>query len=573
MKDSFTELPPCRSWQEWLDRFAHYASASGWQEFVLGARNAGVPPAFAASLYAPLLQRALINAMLCASVQLEESEALTVIGRIAAQGRQIHFDRPPGVLDRELRTLYRDSTREVARTLPGAVDLFEQVFMRYVRGDYDEGADANALLSQGRSRMADRAAALEVMSRAGVAALRGAPVWIGWVREGSPEFQHWARSVLLMAGAPGEKGPLGPVAEERARVDARIAGLPTGQFPKSFDDFPLLRGAGENELGRMADTWIELSGRDEPLSDDEIRAMGDQYEIAGEMAARIVQSAGILDMLAEESDEDDDSTEYDEIEAAAETLGLAVDVVGILRFAKPGVITALIGLVVAEDLEVAPWDLLERALTALQRIGAPALEQCFDFVRYSEDEDARRDMLRVLGVVGRGKEEVYQYLVNQFERVSWAQGKSDYALSLALLHDPRVTPLIVAGLRDPAIDDDDAWDLLDALQELGVTFYINRDLRAVNIPDYGVIEGVLPDDWQSREELRALEEEFNNLDLDDVDDEEDEDDDDVYDDVVYDADGTPRCPDCGQEMYYVNGRWVHELPPVKPRRPKSKSRY
>jgi hypothetical protein len=264
---------------------------------------------------------------------------------------------------------------------------------------------------------------------------------------------------------------------------------------------------------------------------------------------------------------DDDVDEDGEEDAAGQTLGVAVDVLGILRYGPPSVITALIGMVAGDNPDTWPWDLPGRAVTALQRIGAPALEQSFDFVRYSERQDARMDMLRVLGVAGRGHEEVYQYLANEFDRATWAKGKRAYALPLALLHDPRATPLIVAALRDPAVDDEDAWELLDALQELGVTFYVNKDQRAVNIPDYGIIEDVLPDDWQSRAELQALDKMWIDFGLDY------DDDDDDYDDVVYDADGTPRCPDCGQEMHYVNGRWVHELPPAAPKRPKSKSRY
>jgi hypothetical protein len=194
-------------------------------------------------------------------------------------------------------------------------------------------------------------------------------------------------------------------------------------------------------------------------------------------------------------------------------------------------------------------------------MGQAVVEEAFDFVRYSSLEKPRRDMLLVLAAAGRGSEEVFNYLVQQFGDTAWANNKSFYALPLALSHDPRAIPILIGALRDPAVTEDDAWELLDALQEQNVEFYINHDTRAVNIPNYGVIEDVLPLDWRSRIELAEEESEDDEAwDEDWDEDHDDEDDDDMeepYDDVVYDKDGTPRCPDCGAEMHYIAGRWVH----------------
>lgn len=553
-----------------MERFTRYASAAGWQEHLQRDIEAGISPAVSAPAYVAPLQIALANAMLCASLELDESDALAAIADIARQARRVRFEKPPAGLSRKLRALYRDSARIIARALPEAADLFEQVFARYVRGDYDHPADANALLSQARSLKTDRAAALDAVSRAGVAMLRGAPAWPGWFREGDSKFQHWAFSLLTMAETYEPLRPLGPAAEERARAAERITLLSDDRFSKSDDERELPQSAAEAE--RIADTWLELAERNEPLSDDEIRAMGDQYALTADLAARIVASADILTSPGQIWNAGDEADEDDEADETGETLGLAVDVMGILRYGTPGVIRALIDIAVGYTGDDLIADLPDRAIVALQRIGAPVLQQCFDFIRYSEDEYARLEILRVLGAAGRGNEEVYQYLVGAFERATWAEGKRHYALPLALLHDARAVPLIVAALRDPAVDDEDARELLDALQELGVTFYVNKDQRAVNIPEYGVIEDVLPYDWQSRAELQALDEAWDDFGLNEDEDEDEEGEDD-YDDVVYDADGTPRCPDCGQEMHYVDGRWVHEPPPATPKRPKSKSRY
>lgn len=561
MEDISLMKPPPKNWQDWLEQFVYHTTSAGWQEFAGRAREADIAPAWAARVYIPLMHTALANAMLCACLQLDESEALAAIEQIARQARQIRFEKSPRALSKELRALYRRLASDNARVLPDVADVFEQVFTRYARGDYDERADANALMSRARALINDRAAALDAVGRAGVAVLRGAAVWSGWPREGSPEFQNRADAVLLIEDISRHIGPLACLADERARAEAHIAALSVNPLSSDHDALPLLNT--EDEVSRMIETWMELAGRDEPLSDDEIRAMRDQYQLVAEAAARVVLTADVtLDMELE----DRTSREEEEI---GKSLALAIDVLGILRYGPPEVVTVLINTVAGDTLNIWLSDLPESAVKALQRIGPPAVEQTFDFVRYSERRDIRADMMRLLGVVGRGNEAVYQYLAGEFNRVSWAEGRSDYALPLALTHDPRAIPLIVEALRDPAVDDDDAWDLLDALQELNVTFYINRDKRAVNIPGYGVIEDVLPWDWQSRAELQALEDAWDDLDLDDEYDDEDE----AYDDVVYDEDGTPRCPECGREMHYVNGRWVHELPPAAPKRPRSKSRY
>jgi hypothetical protein len=218
----------------------------------------------------------------------------------------------------------------------------------------------------------------------------------------------------------------------------------------------------------------------------------------------------------------------------------------------------------------------EEAFTALKRIGPPALPEVFDFVRYSSREDERVDMLQVLGVVGRGSDEVYDYLVKEFTEASWLDDKIDYVLPLALTHDPRATGYIYEALHEPSLDDDDAWELLDALQELDVTFYINHDNRSVNIPGYGVIEDVLPSDWRSRKEIEEEEDEewdedeehADDFNLEGDDEEDDDDDDESDNEVVYDKDGTPRCPGCGAEMHYIDGVWVHEQDVDKPKSPK-----
>jgi hypothetical protein len=309
----------------------------------------------------------------------------------------------------------------------------------------------------------------------------------------------------------------------------------------------------------MRDEWLKLVLRGQPLSDEEIQAMGDRYHMMADMAIQAVQ-LGV----------------HNEQPGA---LSLGVLSLGILRHGHRQTINLLIEQIATQDHRVEgadddeyDVDIPVDAVIALQQIGGPALPAATEFLRYSTNAAARRDMLDVLGVAGRGSEEAFQYLAAEFAHTAWVNDKSHLAGPLALLHDPRAIPMIVEALRAPSLGDSDAWNLLDALQELGVALYVNRDTRSVSIPDYGIVEDVLPADWKSRqerdEEMQAELDELEDEDIDDdYDDDEDEDEEDDlegadYGDVIYDAQGIPRCPDCGAEMYYEAGEWRHAQAPL-----------
>ena len=171
---------------------------------------------------------------------------------------------------------------------------------------------------------------------------------------------------------------------------------------------------------------------------------------------------------------------------------LAAAMIGVLRYADAHAMNLLID-VVCDSEGVFEDETVENALWSLEQLGTAALPPVFDFMRYSSNDDARGELMEVLGVVGRGSPEVFDYLAGQFLGLRWESGKIDYARPLALLHDARAVPMLCDALSDPAVYDDDAWDLLDALEELGVAFSVDRATRAVSIPEYGVIEDVVPE--------------------------------------------------------------------------------
>jgi hypothetical protein len=555
------------NWQDWRAQLARGLSAEGWLALAEAMDSASAKDGLQrmhVTLINLWFNRMLANTFLLIALELPEEQALAEIEAVARQARQAQFERSPKAVPRRLRDMYRDSTTSIRRFLPDAADLLGSVFTRYLRGEHDLQGDANVLVRACQRALAerDRAAALDAIGRAGAAGLRGARLWPGWLNEGQPEFRQWLLTLTTALEEWGHFLPLGPAAEARLRAADIAGGLPRPRMGgvQAVGEAEDAVAATADEPGRavapdeeMSREWIELVERGQSLSDEEIQAMGDRYGALADLAIMAVQLGG------------EDSPHG--------TRNLGVVSLGILRCAKPAAINLLIEVIAApesyadsgqdEGEDPYEFDIVEDAVQALQKIGAPALPAVMDFLRYSAHAEARRDMLDVLGVAGRGSEEAYQHLAGEFANTAWINGKSDLAGPLAQLHDPRAVPLIVEALRAPELGDEDAWHLLDALQELEVPLYVNRGTRSVNIPDYGIIADVLPVDWMSRQELDAEAEEHDQgefEDDDDDDDEEDEDDlldGDDYGDVIYDPQGIPRCPDCGAEMYYEAGEWRH----------------
>ncbi len=562
------------NWQDWLAQLTRGLSAEGWLAVADAMGSAHVEKALRgiqATILNVWVNRLLADTLLLAALQLPEAQALAEIDNIARLARQARYERSPKAVPRRLRDMYRESTSAIQRLLPDAADVLASVFTRYLRGEVDLQGDSNLLMRACQRALAarDRAAALDAIGRAGAAALRGARLWRGWLHEGEPEFRQWA--LVLITSLDEWKGflPLGPAAEARARAGEIARALPRPQLRQANPGETQEDAGGEpawEVAGRalmqddnLGEEWMALLQRDQPLSDEEIAAMGDRYHALTALAAQAIQ-LGFQGT------------------SPTGTLSVAATTLGILRDTDPESIGLLIELVAdaeqfAEyssdgDDDQFEFDLVDDAVVALQRIGNPVVPAVIEFLRYSVNTEARYDLLHALGVAGRGSEDAFQYVAAEFANTAWANDKSDLAIPLAWLHDARAVPIFVEALRAPALTSEDAWKLLDALQELGVALYVNRDTRSVNIPDYGIIEDILPADWKSREEFAAEEEVFGADDFDEDDEDDDEDDDDAlegedYGDVIYDSQGIPRCPDCGAEMYYEAGQWRHaQTPPA-----------
>ncbi len=535
---------PINDWQGWLDKFLRGASTEGWAKFMALLDNDEILPWQWAAVYPMLLQNDLTNAMLLACLQLPEAEAHETLASITDRVHALRFGKPPRQMKRELKQLYRQASKNLLRDLLIMADFFQSVFAHYLRDDYDLTGDPNLLMREAEAlaAMHQRERALELAGRVGAAALRGKSFWDGWADEGTPEFRAWSLSLSTMLEGHAYLLPFGSMVEERSRVAERVAAL-SPKLPRELPDLPAAEPPPPLESPEeFIDEWTAILQREEPLSDQEIAAMGERYARVCEGVKTVLSASGDRRLPAKEG----------------EMMGLLATMVGMLRCTDDFVSGRMIDVIRNSDQKYS-GKTIENAMWALQQLGSAALKPCFDFVRYTSVEDARDDMLEVTGVLGRGSEEVFDYLSGQFMDTPWEDGKTRYAYPLALLHDARAVPMIADALSDPVVSENEAWELLDALQELGVELEVNRKTRAVTLPDYGTIENVLPENWSSRGEQDEMADEMQAA---EEDTEEEERDEDEYtdDDIEYDARGIPHCVGCGAVMRKVGGRWVH--PPV-----------
>jgi hypothetical protein len=538
------EHKPIHTWQGWLDEFLRNASAAGWRDYMALLENEDIQPWQWAAMYPMLLERDLTAALLLVCLQVLSDEAEAALATIANQALAVRFGKPPSNMKRSLKELYREAAKKMLRDLTTNVDFFQSVFMRYLRDEYDTTNDANLVLREAQALLAmnQRTRALDLAGRAGAAALCGQSIWAGWADEGTPEFRSWALALTTMLEGFAPVLPLAEIAAERARAADRAHALspdrPRELTENDEPELPAYLDPRTVSPEKFIEQWTSILDREEPLSDMEIVAMGDHYEELADSALTVL-SAPASELPPDVRDG---------------VMSVAATLIGMLRYGDELAITCLLDIVGDESYG---GDTVNNAIWALQQLGAKALKPCFDFARYTSRDAVRDDVLEVVGMVGRGDAVVFAYLTQQFQETTWDNQKVRFAYPLSLLHDARAVPLIVEALRDPLVSDDDAWELLDALEELDVEFTTDEARHAIDVTDYGVIENVLPTDWMPRAEREAewVEEVQKMEDMLDAEESDAE--------VVFDERGVACCPDCGVEMQWLNGRWVHPSPTAR----------
>ncbi len=511
-----------RTWRDWLARFEAEASTQGFVDYINELQRLDhevLTTTLMAPLYGHLVFTWLTNAYLLAAVQALPDQVEGALAEIRRATQNVRFDsRAPKQLKPEVRELYSPIVSHTTRELKAMGKLLFNVFTHYVRNEIEPDITADEILREAcrLSLAGDDKSAIRRMGTAGAAILLGSPMWRGWQHEGSKVFREHAFLLYSALESCRHVLPLLPIAEQRQKSDEITQQIRWA--PKEKE------GPGSKQTASRAQTkpvditpdqvtrLLQITEHDGPWTDAEIQSAAaerEQYiKHAKEMLLNLMPMPGPI---------------------KAQITSLAIHILGILRCDDPEVIEHLIGLIVeseeSDDAEglLDAWELTDAIVQALQWIGGPAVPACLTFLRNSFHTEARFEVARALGAAGRGSDEVFQYLLDQFEQTSPQDGKARWAMPLALTHDERAIAPLVRGLEatrdepDEIVREYEACDYLDALDEMGaiVAFITPPDTcdagedivwTTVEVRGVGLIEGVAPADWVPPAE-RAEEEE------------------------------------------------------------------
>ena len=520
---------PMNTWQEWLETANELLSFEMWERIDQTLKTTQMPAEDKIPLQTSGVILAYTFSMYVACVKEQEpDEALQTIRQRMATFRP---ETPNRKVKASVRKAYANDTKNWTPILAAGGGLLYAAFTSYRQDDYDPQADPN-LLIRAALQMLDEGAedkALHAIGRALAIAMRSGNIWSGWQTEGNELSVLWLFVISLILRA-FPLIPLGSLAEERLHIDERLAVLQPDMGQASLEDelsdtMNLLEPSSEGEANQMDEDeftqqWTALSLRQEPLTDAEIEEMGDRYQQCVDQAIEILSVIAL-------------TQEWDAAEA--QNVRVFIHGLGVLRYHEDAAaVNALVDIlpIVGESPEI-----LDEITWALEQIGAMSTQALMDTVRYTLDSERLDITSQTLARVGRGDEEVHQFLVERYKETLDEVDKLSLIAALGQLHDQRLLPLLVQALRDSAGDDEGAAVVLGALTEMDAPMTVDTETGSVTITGFGELKNIVPDWWtpegvdDGEKGDGAYGDEFDSIDLDDLfpdDDNEDEDDDKLY---------------------------------------------
>ena len=482
---------PMTTWQEWLDTADEFISYNTWKELgnAQGSANAPLNAEFPLQFIGVGI--AYVHSALLATLQESASEVEPALRLIQHQMHDIHPEKPkvkPG-----LRKAYTEFVNIVAPLMSDAGDLLYSAFMDYAQGDYTLHADTN-LLIRDSLRLLDAGAkdeARRIFGHAVIVTLRGEgkEPWSEWHAECFDEAQSWIMVLTLIQQL--SVLPLGDIAEERLRAGERAEALqpkmPQSISEQSFEqvlstlEAPLAEDNAKMNEAELMNEWTGLVSHAEPLTDAEIEQMGERYDADVDYAIYILSAIGAQEKLSKED---------------FETILIFTHGLGVLRYHEDtSAAYALIALLPVVSNNI---DNLGELEWSLQQIGPIALHAMVETVRYTSDGIKYMLLLEMLGRIGSGNDEVFEFLAQRFEETTWDNEDDDkiaYMDALATLEDMRALPLLVQALRDPNISPDNLASVLDALETMDAPMTVDDDSGDVTIAGYGTFKGLAPEEW------------------------------------------------------------------------------
>jgi hypothetical protein len=478
------ELPT--TWQGYLELFKQEAGTKGFAAHIAEVKARAKAKHFPIDIkmFGPLqiivLVQRLSRAGLLACLQLPTNEVPNAIGQIVAAADGVRYDHNlPGKATSEERVIYQAVQTVFPEQLKKCSKVLRALFLCYANNDYDPTQDTNDLMRQARGALdkGNHVEGLKLLGKAGAVALRTQNIWQGWGQEGSKEFQDGAHELRTILEMLENVMPLQDVANENAeRVLAMFEGdRPSNQSDTSDDESAPITDAEPEEALEV----VRLAARKQPLSDDEIREMGEKYELRVGVAKNIFAGRHGI----ERGEEATEAREF--------AVRLAIRVLGVLRCQDPEIAEQLIAVIgksceeqdaqlryltpdnfgaAAEDMTEADIeDMLgephdrKAAVVTLGQMGHVAVRPCIQFLHYSNQHRARFYVAEALGVAGRGDDEAFQTLFKLAEETDLGNGKIMMLGALAKTQDDRAIPLVAAQLQ--AISEPDAQQLSDLYED------------------------------------------------------------------------------------------------------------
>ena len=537
---------PAQGWQDYLKKFEHEANAQGFATYLENIKAHGQSQHIPIQIeqLAPLqiivLIQSLSRAAVLACVQPPPDAVGDALASVTRAAEKVDYGRSlPRKATAKEQQIYQRIRTYILNQLSIAGTVLKAVFGYYASGDYDATQDADELMREARglSEKGDSVTALHLIGRAGAVALRTEIIWAGWTAEGNPEFRGWAHVLHNVLECLQDVVPLLDVDMERLHAERIVTAFATPRRDKPSKQREPWKPAEPEEVLAL----VELAGRDQPFTDDEIQQMGPAYDRQVEIATTMLEGRIRINMDDDLDGEDDD---FEDTRDFAVALGIRA--LGLLRPQKQYIVEHLIDVIVdacadEDSFEEPPQ--LEAAVFALGHIGQPAIQPCIDFLRYSNQHQARFQVADALGVAGRGNEEAFQVLLALAQQTDLDDGKIALTGALARLHDDRAIPWaaeLAQALASPDVIqlsdlyedifelEADQFELMDALHELNAIEALdpepntaryleegNDDPGAVIVRGYGRIARVVPANWDYPDRRAKYEEEEDDDDDDD----------------------------------------------------------
>jgi hypothetical protein len=484
-----TKANAINTWQEWLLSADQLLSFDMWENIDKSLKSAQMPFESVAPLQNAGVLLAFLGGMYLASVN--EPEADKALQIIRDRMLTITPETPKRKVKPSVRNTYTRYVNELAPMLSTAARLLYAAFSAYRLDDYDPHSDPNLLIREA-FKTADDEQRLQATSKALISVMRGGQLWSGWYDE-DDELRTNLLTIVLLVQQTFPLIPLGSVAEERLHINERLAELnpDAAEIPDDAELGEMLSGLGmqpdaapdEMSEQEFMQDWAPLIARHSPLTDAEIEEMGERYDDYVDRTLQMFENITL-------GDEWDDDMVHSSM--------IVAHVMGVLRYRKDSSAANELFRLLTSGIDFP--ELVDEVYWALEQIGPVSIQMLMDNLRYTLNSEKFSLAAETLARMGRGDEEVYQFLLKRYQEASDEEEKLDLIVALGMLHDERLLPVLVQDLRDTHSDATHAATTLNALREMDAPMVIDADSGNVTITGYGEIKDVVPEWWNPEEE-------------------------------------------------------------------------